>query len=124
MARKIEDMPINELEALITRLESQKERLSQCVAEMKSERGRVADELSRANTALARRQTAPQAPKVSAHALLRFIERVLEIGVALIEQTILSPANLAAIEAGATRITVDGIGLVIKDKVVVTVAER
>ena len=45
MARKIEDMPINELEALITRLESQKERLSQCVAEMKSERGRVADEL-------------------------------------------------------------------------------
>lgn len=122
MPTKLDEMPLNQLDAMVIRLELQKDRIEQSLADMKAERGRVIEELTRARNALNRRQT-PEAPRVTKHALLRFLERITEIRIEEIEAMILSPENLAAIEAGATRITANGITLVIKDKQVVTVLE-
>ena len=123
MASKLEELPLNQLDAMVTRLELQKERLEQSIAEMKSERGRVIEDLTRARNALNKRSQKPEGPRVTNHALLRFLERITQISVQDVERMILSADNVAAIEAGATRITANGITLVIKDKAVVTVLE-
>lgn len=123
MASKLEELPLNQLDAMVTRLELQKERLEQSIAEMKSERGRVIEDLTRARNALNKRSQKPEGPRVTNHALLRFLERITQISVQDVERMILSADNVAAIEAGASRITANGITLVIKDKAVVTVLE-
>ncbi len=114
---------VSELEAHVVHLDLQKERIDQSISELKGQRQNVADELNRAKQELAKRKRCPEEATVSAHALLRYVERVLEVDLALLESHILSPANRAAIEAGATKITVDGVALVVRDKVVVTVVE-
>jgi hypothetical protein len=91
----------------------------------------VLDALNQARQALAAhlRDAQRQKPKentvpgVSTHALLRYVERILDVDLDLLRQTILSPENRAAIEAGATRIKANGMTLVVKDKVVVTVQD-
>lgn len=120
-----------ELEAAVIRLELQKDRIEGGLAELKAERVLVLDALNRAKQALAshmrelERQKFKEntVPMVSSHALLRYVERILEIDIDLLRQTILSPENRAAIEAGATRIMANGMTLVVKDKVVVTVQD-
>lgn len=120
-----------ELEAAVIRLELQKDRIEGGLAELKAERVLVLDALNRAKQALASRMRELErqkfkentVPVVSSHALLRYVERILEIDIDLLRQTILSPENRAAIEAGATRITANGMTLVVKDKVVVTVQD-
>lgn len=128
-AQASDEPTASELEASVVRLELQKHRIEGALTDLKAERLQVLDALNRAKQALAahlrdaERQKPKQstAPGVSAHALLRYIERILDVDVDLLRQTILSPENRAAIEAGATRIKANGITLVVKDKVVVTV---
>lgn len=120
-----------ELEANVVRLELQKHRIDGALTDLKAERLQVLDALNRARQALAAhlRDAQRQKPKentvpgVSTHALLRYVERILDVDLDLLRQTILSPENRAAIEAGATRIKANGMTLVVKDKVVVTVQD-
>jgi septal ring factor EnvC (AmiA/AmiB activator) len=115
-----------ELEELICRLELRRDRIDHSLADLKRDRQQVTDQLNSARQALERqrsRKAAPAEPAVSSHALLRFIERVLEVNVDMIREHILSPDNRAAIAAGATKIIAGGVTLVIKDGVVVTVLD-
>lgn len=114
---------VAELEAALLKLETQRDRIDQLIAEYKSERQRVLDEINHMKQVIRRKKRECVAPTVSAHALLRYLERVLEIDIGMVEKQILCPDNVAAIRAGATRITVDGVDLVIRDRVVVTVVQ-
>jgi hypothetical protein len=62
----------------------------------------------------------PVFPIVSNHALLRFLERVDGVDVEGARARIMTPSVIAAIKAGAVRITVEGVRFVIKNGVIVT----
>jgi len=117
------DMTASELEDLVCRLTNQRDRIDQSLATLKQERQSVVSALNHAQQLLTQRRIVAKEPKVSTHALLRYIERVLGVDVAAVEREILTPSNAAAIRAGATRIRTAGVDLVVKDQVVVTVVD-
>lgn len=61
-------------------------------------------------------------PTVSDHALVRYLERCLGYDIFEIKQNLLKDVK-EAINAGATRITKNGVTWVVKDKVVVTATD-
>lgn len=117
------DLPLNKLEENLERLTLRKTRIEQTIKELKADNAALHDEIFNLKQEITRRRKKKdqEDPRISSHALLRYVERILEIDIELIKNHILSPANRAAIEAGATKITVDGIVLVIQDKTIVTV---
>lgn len=123
MAKAHADRTCSELEDMICRLTAQAERVERTLEEAKRDRESLLRDLHVARQALASRQRAAKEPAVSSHALLRYVERVLGIDVKALERTLLSQEVRNAIRAGATRVTVDGLSLVVKDNVIVTVVD-
>lgn len=121
MAQALADRSCSELEDMICRLTAQAERVEQTLAEAKRDRETLLRDLHVARQALASRKRAPKEAVVSSHALLRYVERVMGIDLKALERGLLSQEVRAAIRAGATRVTVDGISFVVKDNVIVTV---
>lgn len=121
MSKQWADSTGAEMEDAICRLTSQLERIDHNIQALKRDRQLVADELNRARQALAKRRVARPEPAVSAHALLRYLERVLEIDLKAMESSLLTPTVRQAMQAGATRVTINGVDFVIKDNVIVTV---
>ncbi|MFV3076505.1 hypothetical protein [Niveispirillum fermenti] len=121
MSKQWADSTGAELEDAICRLTSQLERIDHNIQALKRDRQLVADELNRTRQALAKRRVARPEPTVSAHALLRYLERVLEIDLKTMESALLTPTVRQAMQAGATRVTINGVDFVIKDNVIVTV---
>jgi hypothetical protein len=71
---------------------------------------------------LAKRLKPASEPKVSDHALLRYIERIMEIDIEAIRASILTDAVKGALNAGATGVTVNGVKFVSNgERVLVTV---
>lgn len=62
--------------------------------------------------------------RVSDHAVLRYIERVLKFDVDAIRKQILTPERIGYIKAGACKINVDGTVFVVKDKTIVTTLDK
>ncbi len=58
--------------------------------------------------------------RVSDHAVLRYIERVLGFDVGKIRKDILTPEREGFIRAGASKININGVVFVVKDKTIVT----
>lgn len=79
--------------------------------------------LVEAKALLAKRTRKIGAVRVSDHAVLRYIERVYEVDVDRIRQSMLSPMVEAALKAGATKVTIGGIGFKCCDGTVVTVVD-
>lgn len=73
---------------------------------------------------LARRIRPALEPRVSDHALLRFIERALGVDIDAVRDRIMSPVVRDALSAGATAVTVEGIRFVARDGVIVTAVEK
>jgi len=63
-------------------------------------------------------------PQVSDHAVLRYLQRVKGLDVDAVREEILTPAVHAAIRAGATRVSVEGVEFVVSDGVVTTAMKR
>ena len=61
-----------------------------------------------------------QKPKVSEHAINRYLERKYGIDMKKIRKEIMTPSVIDAINAGATSIKVDGIKFPVKNGVIVT----
>ena len=131
---RLKDKTRGELEDLVLRLRHRREKLDQALDQLREEKGDISRSLNEASQALARvlqqereerdRLARPEPElRISQHALLRYAERVLGIDFNMFEQVILTPANRAAIEAGATAIKVDGIKLVVQNRCVVTVLD-
>jgi len=62
--------------------------------------------------------------RVSDHAVLRYIERVLKFDIDAVRRQILTPERIGYIKAGACRINVDGTTFVVRDKTIVTTLDR
>lgn len=64
------------------------------------------------------------APRVSDHAVLRYLERASGMDFAAVRHKLLTPNVVAAMKAGARAVKVDGGRLIIKDDTVVTFAPK
>lgn len=84
------------------------------VARLQQQLNTLRDELDRRN------RPAPE-PKISEHALLRYIERVHGVDLDLLRESILTPPIVAAIQSGASAVTVSGVKFIVRDNVMVTV---
>ncbi len=58
--------------------------------------------------------------RVSDHALVRYLERVMKFDIEAVRKQILTPEREHYIRAGASRIIVDGVQFVVRDKTIVT----
>lgn len=64
---------------------------------------------------------ANDAPSVSEHAVLRFLERRYKLDIEAIKAEILTPERIKMVEAGVREIAVDGVRFRIQNNTVVTV---
>jgi hypothetical protein len=78
-------------------------------------------EVANLDAELARRIRVEPEPRLSDHALLRFIGRVYNIDLDAIKAKIMTPTVIQAIKNGATAITVEGIRFKISDNTLVTI---
>lgn len=62
-------------------------------------------------------------PRISEHALLRYIERAHGVDMTLLREHILSPRVVDAIRRGARSVRIDGVKFVIRNFKIVTVLE-
>jgi hypothetical protein len=63
-------------------------------------------------------------PRVSDHAVLRYIERVMGVDVEQIRRGLLTPLVRQAMIAGAKQVTIEGVTFVIDNQTLVTVVEK
>lgn len=59
--------------------------------------------------------------RVTDHALVRYLERVLKIDLDVVRREILTPAVVDALKTGATGVTVNGVKFIAKDGILITV---
>lgn len=111
--RQISEMTVTDLQAESDRCESALGEAETIIADLRAR-------LSHVRAELAKRLRPSPEPRVSDHALLRYIERVLEINVEGLRSEILSDNVRAALKSGATGVTVSGVKFVAKDGVIVT----
>ncbi len=117
------------------RLASLQERHEKLLVELESAKGlqekhharRVMVELADVERQISKLQTpAAHKPYVSDHAVVRWLERVRGMDMAAVRREILTPERAHVIEtlSPVTVKTAEGIDLVVRDKVVVTVRRR
>lgn len=114
MGERIETMSVVALQAESARLESSISGLERQIADLRAEFGQVRNELAK------RLRPTPE-PRLSDHALMRFIERVFGVDFEAMRAEILNPNIVAAIKAGASAVTVRGVKMLVKDNTIVTV---
>lgn len=114
---------VSSLEGRREHLELRRQQIEAAIANLRSEKSALAQELNEIRQAIESQKLKVQKPAVSQHALMRYASRVLGVDFEEIEKRMLSPVNCAAIEAGATALKLDGLKLVIRDKVIVTVVD-
>ena len=93
------------------------------IIQLTESKKRITDRIQVLKSEISRRTTKAPEPKVSEHALLRYIERVHGIDMKELENIILTEKVKNAMFLGATSVTCDGYRYVLKDNVVITVTE-
>lgn len=107
-------MNVTQLQHESTRLESRISEMERDLADMRASFGSLRSELAK------RLRVSPE-PRMSEHALLRYIERVYGVDVEAVRAEVMSPAIVAALKTGATAVTVKGVKMLAKDGTIVTV---
>jgi len=87
---------------------------------LNGEIGTLTTQVNNLRLELERRNTDKVDARISDHALLRYVERVLEIDVEKLRNHLLSKEIRCAIEAGAKSVTIDGIKFIVQGKTIVT----
>ena len=108
------EMTVTQLEIESSRLESRISEIERSLADLKANFGTVRSELAK------RLRPSPE-PRMSEHALLRYIERVYGVDVEVVRAEVMTPAIVAALKTGATAVTVKGVKMLAKDGTIVTV---
>jgi hypothetical protein len=75
------------------------------------------------NAEIAKRKRPSPEPRLSDHALLRYLERVKGVDVQAARREIMTPSIITAIKAMATTVTVNGARFLVKDGAIVTIME-
>ncbi len=111
---RFSDMSVRELQEESDRLERSMGQAEKSLADLRVRLGQVSAEIAK------RTRPAPE-PRISDHALLRYIERIVGVDMDELRDTILTDQIKAALRLGATGVTVNGIKMIAKDGVIVTV---
>lgn len=114
--RNAADMTMSELDAEAMRLDSL---LSQQAASIDETRRQLA--IVRAE--LDRRSRGAAEPRISDHAVLRFMERGMGFDIDALRRRLLNDTVKAAMKAGAKTVTVEGVRLVVQGNVITTVLD-
>lgn len=114
--RNVASLTIQELEAESIRLVSLLGQQESSLADTRAQLSTVRAELDK------RRRPAVE-PRLSDHAIIRFLERSMGIDIDQLRARILSDTVKTAIKAGASAVTVDGIRMRVVDNTIVTVLE-
>ena len=114
--RNVASLTISELETESTRLGSLLGQQESNIADTRAQLATVRAELDK------RRRGAVE-PRLSDHAIIRFLERSMGIDIDQVRARILNDKVRAAIKSGASAVTVDGTRLKVSDNVIVTVLD-
>jgi hypothetical protein len=96
-------------------------RINTQITELKVVAGNITREITGIDAEIARIVRVEPEPRLTDHALLRFIERVYNIDIEAIKAKIMTPGMIQAIKSGATAFTVEGAKFKIADNCIVTV---
>lgn len=107
-----------------TDLQTQSDRLSALLQELRTKIADVEADFDVIRAELAARSRPAPEPRISDHALLRYIQRIHKIDVDALRQSIMTPAIVAGIKAGASTISVAGASFKVANNVIVTVLEK
>jgi hypothetical protein len=114
--RTIQEMGIPELETLRATINAE-------LAALATDRRNKVTRLQSVEAEISARRKKPEVePGVTDHALLRYMERVMGFDVEGLRQKIMTPQLASAIKSGVARYHADGVEMVIRDHVVVTLA--
>lgn len=110
----VREMTIADLQNETMRCESALGEAETIVSDLRVRLGEVSAELAK------RLRPSPE-PKISDHALLRYVERIIGVDIDAMRAEIMTDMVKSALRAGATGVTVNGVKMVAKDGVIVTV---
>lgn len=111
------------LDLTATELESEVGRLAKEVTRLECELGGVRNDFQTYSAELAKRRRPAPEPRLSDHALLRYLERVKGIDVEGARREIMTPGIVAAVKALATSVLVNGAKFLVRDGTIVTIME-
>src|SRR5258706_4358828 len=121
MANKLQNLSVSELKAQRIDLKSKLEHINSKIQELKISAHTLSQEVVRLDSEVARRTRVEPEPRLSDHALLRYIERVYNIDIEPIKPKIMTPTVIPAIKNGASAITAEGTRFKIADNTIITV---
>lgn len=105
----------------VTQLQQESARLERLLGEAETTIADLRAKFGEVRNVLAKRLRPAAEPRISDHALLRFIERVYGVDVDAARSEVMTPSVVMALKTGATAITVRGVKMVAKDGTIVTV---
>lgn len=105
----------------VTGLQAESERVERAIGEAETIAADLRSRLGEIRTELAKRMRSAPEPRMSDHALLRYIERIMEIDVEALRLEVMTDSVKSALKMGASGVTVNGVKMVAKDGVIVTV---
>ena len=108
----------------VSELQSTSERLESIISELQTKVIDAQNELKAVRGEIAKRTRIDPEPRLTDHALLRYLERVEGIDIPAIRSGIMTDKVIAAIKAGASSITVSGAKFKIVDNNLVTIIEK
>ena len=111
------DMTVSELQAETDRCEASLGEAERVMSDLRTRLNEIRAELSK------RLKPSPE-PRVSDHALLRYVERVIGVDTEALRAEILTDGVRAALKSGATGVTINGVKFIAKDGVIVTTLDQ
>lgn len=104
---------IKRLNSLIKSCDADIEMYENIIKELRCKRNEATEKLQFFN----------QTPVMTDHAVLRYMERVMGVDVDSIRNKIFEPGVQSVINGGASRVTIDGLTFIVRNKAVVTLYE-
>jgi len=107
----------------VSQLQGEANRLQSLVGEVQAQLGDITRRLIEVRAELDKRTMPALEPRVSEHAQLQYLRRVLHMGDVIdsLPGRMLSEVVVAAIKAGATAVVIDGVKFKVSNNVIVTV---
>lgn len=110
----------NPKEMTVAELHAELDRCERAIGETTRAASRLEARMKALTEELQRRQHSVSEPRVSDHALLRYLERVHGADVEKARRAVMTDAVRDAILAGASGVTVDGVKFIVKNLTIVT----
>jgi len=107
----------------ISELEQEAARLAKDITALELQLGQARATFQTLNAEIARRKRPAPEPRLSDHALLRYLERIKGVDVEGARREIMTPGIVAAVKAMATSVIVNGARFLVKEGAIVTIMD-